>query len=66
MDIQIDSREKARAIADGAAGMETHWFPTAVQAMDTIRGLFQPDTVLLIKASHAMHFEEIVEQLRHL
>ncbi len=58
--------EKARAIADGAAGMETHWFPTAVQAMDTIRGLFQPDTVLLIKASHAMHFEEIVEQLRHL
>ena len=58
--------EKARAMADGAAGMETHWFPTAAQAMDTIRGLFQPDTVLLVKASHAMHFEEIVEQLRHL
>ena len=58
--------EKARAMADGAAGMETHWFPTAAQAMDTIRGIFRPDTVLLVKASHAMHFEEIVEQLRHL
>ena len=58
--------EKARAMAEGAAGMETHWFPDTAQAMDTIRGLFQPGAVLLVKASHAMHFESIVEGLQSL
>ena len=53
-------------MAEGAAGMETHWFPDTAQAMDTIRGLFQPGAVLLVKASHAMHFESIVEGLQSL
>ena len=57
--------EKARAMARGAAGMDVFWFPSVEKAMDTIADSFQPDTVLLVKASHAMRFEQIVEQLQN-
>ena len=58
--------EKARAMARGAAGMDVCWFPTVEQAMEPLRELFRPGTVLLVKASHAMRFERIVEGLRDL
>ena len=56
--------EKARAIALGAEGMEVDWFPTVAEALPVIEGVFVPGTVLLVKASHAMHFPAIVDRLR--
>ena len=58
--------EKAKAVAQGAAGMDVRWFPTVEQAMDAIAGLFRPGVVLLVKASHAMRFERIVAELQNL
>lgn len=42
------------------------WFPTVEAALPTVRGLFAPDTAMLVKASHAMHFETIVKELEKL
>ena len=55
--------EKSRAMAEAAAGMPVQWFATVEEALSAIRNLFTPGTVLLVKASHAMHFETIVSQL---
>ena len=57
---------KAEKIADGAAqsgGSVTH-FATKEEAIRTLTGQLGPDTAMLVKASHAMHFGWIVEQLR--
>ena len=55
--------EKSRAMAEAAAGMPVQWYATVAEALPAVRGLFAPGTVLLVKASHAMHFETIVSQL---
>ena len=56
---------KAEKIADGAAqsgGSATH-FATKEEAIRTLTGLLAEDSAMLVKASHAMHFGWIVEQL---
>lgn len=55
--------EKSRAMAEAAQGMNVQWFSTVEEALPAIRCLFAPGTVLLVKASHAMHFENIVSML---
>ena len=57
---------KAEKIADGAAqsgGSVTH-FATKEEAVRTLTDLLGADTAMLVKASHAMHFGWIVEQLK--
>ena len=57
---------KAEKIADGAAqsgGSVTH-FATKEEAIRSLTGLLSEDTAMLVKASHAMQFGWIVEQLR--
>ena len=57
---------KAEKIADGAAqsgGSVTH-FATKEEAVRSLTGLLAEDTAMLVKASHAMHFGWIVEQLK--
>ena len=57
---------KAEKIADGAAqsgGSVTH-FATKEEAVRTLTDLLTEDTAMLVKASHAMHFGWIVEQLK--
>ena len=39
------------------------WFPTVEAALPAVRELFTPGTAVLVKASHAMHFETIVKEL---
>ena len=39
------------------------WFESVDQAMDAVRAAFTADTAMLVKASHSMHFEKIVEEL---
>ena len=39
------------------------WFERVEDAMDAIKAAFAPDSAMLVKASHSMHFEKIVEEL---
>ena len=66
IDFVVAIGSKAVKIADGAAmgGAEVLHFATREEAMPTLREQFQPHTTMLIKASHAMHFEEIVKELQ--
>ena len=58
--------DKAEKIADGAAqsgGSVTH-FATKEEAVHELTDQLGTDTAMLVKASHAMHFGWIVEQLK--
>ena len=55
---------KAEKIADGAAQSGALHFDTVEQAMPAVREALTPGTAMLVKASHAMHFGWIVEQLK--
>lgn len=58
---------KAVKIADGTAqsGGSVLHFATKEEAIAELRAQFGPHTAMLVKASHAMHFGWLVEQLRH-
>ena len=51
---------KAKDIAAAAGGA---WFASVDEALPAIRAAFAPDTAMLVKASHSMHFEKITEEL---
>lgn len=53
--------EKMHALTE--TDPQTQWFATVEEAMPAIRQLFTPGTAVLVKASHAMHFERIVKEL---
>ena len=53
--------EKMHALTE--TDPQAQWFATVEEAMPTIRQLFTPGTAVLVKASHAMHFESIVKEL---
>lgn len=65
IDLVVAIGPKAEKIADGAAqsGGETVHFMTMEEALPTIRQELEEGTAMLVKASHAMHFEKIVEQM---
>ena len=52
---------KAKAIQD--ADPDALWFPTVAEALPAIRAAFTAGTAVLVKASHAMHFTDIVKDL---
>lgn len=62
----IGSGDRAGRIADGAAqsGGSVQYYPTKEEALPELRLQLAPGTVMLIKASHAMKFERLVEQLQ--
>lgn len=64
-ELQLDSviaiGEKARDIASAAPNAQ--WFPSVEDALPTVRAAFTGGTAMLVKASHAMHFENIVKEL---
>ena len=51
---------KAKDIAETSGGA---WFATVDEALSAIKAAFAPDTAMLVKASHSMHFEKITEEL---
>ena len=53
--------EKARDIASAAPN--ARWYASVDDAMPVIRAAFTEGTAVLVKASHAMHFENIVKEL---
>ena len=58
--------EKAARIADGAAqsGGETLHFADRQEALKMLKEELKPGTARLVKASHAMHFGQLVDALR--
>lgn len=66
VDLVIAIGAKAARIADGTSmgGGDVVHFATREEAMATVREQLTPHTSMLIKASHAMHFEAIVEELK--
>ena len=66
IDFVIAIGTKAVRIADGAAtsGGDVVHFATKEEAMPTVKEQMQPNTSMLIKASHAMRFGAIVEELK--
>ncbi|SFQ13778.1 UDP-N-acetylmuramoyl-tripeptide--D-alanyl-D-alanine ligase [Oscillibacter sp. PC13] len=58
---------KAAKIADGAtqSGGDALHFSTKEEAIHELAQQLGPNTAMLVKASHAMHFGWIVEQLQH-
>ena len=57
--------QKAQKIADGVAssGGEVLYFPVKEAALPELERQFTEESTLLVKASHAMHFGDIVKQL---
>lgn len=53
---------KAKGIAEGAGNI-AKWFADIDAALPTVREAFKPNTALLVKASHSMHFERITQEL---
>ena len=53
--------EKMHALTE--TDPQAQWFATVEEAMPAIRQLFTLGTAVLVKASHAMHFERIVKEL---
>jgi UDP-N-acetylmuramoyl-tripeptide--D-alanyl-D-alanine ligase len=66
IDVVVAIGEKARKIADGAAqsGGEVVHFATGEEAVSTLKEQLCPGTAMLVKASHAMRFDRLVDQLR--
>ena len=61
LDTVVAVGPKAKAIQD--ANPDTLWFPTVAEALSAIRAAFTAGTAVLVKASHAMHFTDIVKDL---
>ena len=66
IDLLIAVGEKSKAMVDGAAGKvdAIHWAADLEEAKDLIDRLVQDDAAVLVKASHAMHFEKLVAHLQ--
>lgn len=61
LDTVVAIGPKAKAIQD--ADPNALWFPTVAEALPAIRAAFTAGTAVLVKASHAMHFTDIVKEL---
>ena len=61
LDTVVAVGPKAKAIQD--ANPDALWFPTVAEALSAIRAAFTAGTAVLVKASHAMHFTDIVKDL---
>ena len=53
------------AVADGGCG-EVLQVPTLDALLTCLPSLIEPDDTVLVKASHFMHFEKVVEKLEKL
>ena len=61
LDTVVAVGPKAKAINE--ANPDALWFPTVTEALPAIRAAFTAGTAVLVKASHAMHFTDIVKDL---
>ena len=66
LDVVITVGSLAKNISDNAEGVESYHFDTVEKAVEEIDAILHKDDIVLVKASHSMHFEKIVEFLKEL
>ena len=64
LDAVVAVGEKMRALRE--TDPSALWFPDTASALPVLPDLFVGDTAIMVKASHAMHFENIVKELEKL
>ena len=64
LDTVVAVGEKMRALRE--TDPSALWFPDTASALPALPDLFVGDTAVMVKASHAMHFESIVKELEKL
>ncbi len=64
VDVLVTVGDLAKSISDNAPGVEVHHFDTVEQANEELDAILHKDDIVLVKASHSMHFEKIVEFLK--
>ena len=64
LDVVVAVGEKMRALRE--TDPSALWFPDTASALPALPDLFVGDTAVMVKASHAMHFENIVKELEKL
>ena len=64
LDAVVAVGEKMRALRE--TDPSALWFPDTASALPSLPDLFVGDTAVMVKASHAMHFESIVKELEKL
>lgn len=65
VELVIAQGELARNIAEGA-GEKGMYFSDRAELLDALPGLLHPNDIVLVKASHGAHFEEISEAVKSL
>jgi UDP-N-acetylmuramoyl-tripeptide--D-alanyl-D-alanine ligase len=68
IDVLIAVGERSAATAEGAQGGSTKslWFADKEEALKALAEELVPDCVVLFKASHSMHFDQLVEGAKEL
>lgn len=64
IDVVITIGKEIKAVFDELQGVEKYHFDETKQVLSDIRNLVKNGDVVLLKASHGMHFETIIEELK--
>ena len=64
IDVVITIGKEMKAVFDALQGVEKYHFDETKQALASIKNTVKNDDVVLLKASHGMHFETIIEELK--
>ena len=66
VDVIVTVGDLAKYLGESAKGTEVYHFDTVEKAVEEIDTILHKDDIVLVKASHSMHFEKIVECLKEL
>jgi len=64
IDVVITIGKEMKAVFDALQGVEKYHFDETKRALLEVRNLVKNGDVVLLKASHGMHFETIIEELK--
>lgn len=64
IDVVITIGKEMKSVFDALQGVEKYHFDETKQALASIKNMVKNDDVVLLKASHGMHFETIIEELK--
>lgn len=59
-----EAKEIANTVIESQKNIEVHSFAKNIDAIGLLKEKMQENDVILVKASHAMHFEEIVDSIK--
>ena len=64
IDVVITIGKEMKTVFDALQGVEKYHFDETKQALLEVRNLIKNGDIVLLKASHGMHFETIIEELK--